>query len=140
MFIIFIGFTGCSSKVNRSQEEQDQMGQEPRVEEKEPVIENRIEAPEAYKEEPRHPEAEKTTVVPANTDISHTVIKGESLWRIAAKASVYDNPVLWPKIWLANRNQISNPDMISPGQQLSIPPSGRLKKEEKRASRKHVGK
>ena len=47
----------------------------------------------------------------------------DCLWRIAQK--YYSNPMLWKKIYHANRKKIKNPDLIRPGWVLRIP---RLKK------------
>ncbi len=43
----------------------------------------------------------------------------DCLWRISHK--VYRNAALWPKIYMANRDQIKDPDLIFPGQKLVIP-------------------
>jgi len=44
----------------------------------------------------------------------------DCLWRISQK--VYDDAPLWPLIFVANRDQIKNPDLIFPGQKFRIPP------------------
>ncbi|MCZ6531940.1 MAG: LysM peptidoglycan-binding domain-containing protein [SAR324 cluster bacterium] len=49
----------------------------------------------------------------------HTVVKGQSLWRIARFH--YRRPVLWPKIYGVNQDQIEDPDLIYPDQELKIP-------------------
>ena len=49
----------------------------------------------------------------------HTVVKGESLWRISRRH--YQNPLLWPKIYRINEDQIEDPDLIYPDQELKIP-------------------
>ncbi len=62
-------------------------------------------------------------------DKDYTVVKGDCLWKIAGKSSIYGNPRLWPKIWDANKNgivsgkpsTIPNPNRIYPGQVLCIP-------------------
>jgi|YNPMSStandDraft_1061717.scaffolds.fasta_scaffold00425_17 hypothetical protein len=43
----------------------------------------------------------------------------DCLWRIAEY--FYNNPYLWPLIWIANIDKISNPDLIFPGQVFLIP-------------------
>ncbi|MFW5861417.1 MAG: DUF4398 domain-containing protein [Spirochaetota bacterium] len=43
----------------------------------------------------------------------------DCLWRIAHK--VYNNARLWPYIYIANRDQIKDPDLIYPGQKFVIP-------------------
>ncbi|HOT19511.1 MAG TPA: LysM peptidoglycan-binding domain-containing protein, partial [Spirochaetota bacterium] len=44
----------------------------------------------------------------------------DCLWRIAMK--VYNNARLWPLIYIANKDQIKDPDLIFPGQRFVIPP------------------
>lgn len=44
----------------------------------------------------------------------------DCLWNIAKKPEIYNDPFAWPKIWHANSDQIKNPDLIHPGQQLTI--------------------
>lgn len=51
---------------------------------------------------------------------SYTVMRGDNLWTISAKGSVYGNPFHWPLIYRANRDKISDPDLIYPGQQFAI--------------------
>lgn len=52
---------------------------------------------------------------------SHTVKRGETLPQIAAQGDVYNDASLWPLLYRANRDQISNPRHIWPGQVLRIP-------------------
>ena len=62
-------------------------------------------------------------------DKEYTVVKGDCLWKISGKSTIYGNPRLWPKIWDANKNgvisgtptTIPNPNRIYPGQVLCIP-------------------
>jgi nucleoid-associated protein YgaU len=51
----------------------------------------------------------------------HTVKRGETLPQIAALAEVYGDASLWPLLYKANRDQISNPAVLWPGQALRIP-------------------
>jgi nucleoid-associated protein YgaU len=53
---------------------------------------------------------------PAQT---YTVVAGDSLSKIAKRH--YGDANKWPRIYEANRDQIKNPDLIHPGQQLKIP-------------------
>ncbi len=55
----------------------------------------------------------------ASTAQSYTVVGGDSLSKIAKK--FYGDANAWHKIFDANRDKISNPDMIHPGQVLAIP-------------------
>lgn len=49
----------------------------------------------------------------------HIVVKGDCLWNIAKY--YYKNPFLWKKIYEFNKEQISNPDLIYPGQRFFLP-------------------
>lgn len=51
----------------------------------------------------------------------HTVKRGESLPFIASQSEVYNDRNLWPLLYRANRDQISNPKHLWPGQVLRIP-------------------
>lgn len=51
---------------------------------------------------------------------NYTVIRGDNLWDISAKDSVYSNPYQWPLIYKANRGQIKDADLIYPGQNFDI--------------------
>jgi len=50
---------------------------------------------------------------------TYTVQKGDCLWKIAKQ--FYGNGSEYPKIFNANGDQISNPNLIYPGQVLTIP-------------------
>ena len=52
-------------------------------------------------------------------DVSYTVQKGDSLSKIAQQQ--YGDGQKWKTIFEANRDQITNPDLIHPGQVLKIP-------------------
>ncbi len=51
----------------------------------------------------------------------YTVIQGDYLARIAGYPQVYSNPALWPLIYEANQDQITDPNLIYPGQILDVP-------------------
>jgi nucleoid-associated protein YgaU len=51
----------------------------------------------------------------------YTVGDGETLWLIAARKEVYGEPLLWPLLYRANRDQIRDPRQIYAGQVLDIP-------------------
>jgi nucleoid-associated protein YgaU len=53
----------------------------------------------------------------------------DCLWRISK--NVYDDASLWPLIYVANRDQIKNPDLIFPGQKFRIPPRPEKKPDRK---------
>lgn len=52
-------------------------------------------------------------------EVTYTVQKGDSLSKIAREK--YGDGAKWKAIFEANRDQISNPDLIHPGQVLKIP-------------------
>ncbi len=55
---------------------------------------------------------------------THTVVRGDSLWKVAKQ--YLGNGNHWKVIYEANREVIgANPDLIRPGQVLTIPEEGR---------------
>jgi nucleoid-associated protein YgaU len=60
-----------------------------------------------------------STTGTTGSDQSYTVVAGDSLSKIAKR--FYGDANKWPRIHEANREQISNPDLIHPGQKLRIP-------------------
>jgi nucleoid-associated protein YgaU len=55
---------------------------------------------------------------------TYVVKKGDSLWAIAKKKNIYNDPFLWPVIYDANKGKIKKANLIYPGQKLKIPRSG----------------
>ena len=55
-----------------------------------------------------------------NATIQYTVVRGDSLWKIAGKPEIYGNPYEWPLIYKANADQIRDADLIYPGQVFDI--------------------
>ena len=51
--------------------------------------------------------------------VQYTVVAGDTLRKIAQR--FYGDENLWPRIFHANRDQITNPDQISVGWVLRIP-------------------
>lgn len=51
----------------------------------------------------------------------YAVLKGDSLWKIAKKDEIYNDPYLWPRIYVENRSKIKNPDLIYPNWVLNVP-------------------
>ncbi|MCX5786696.1 MAG: LysM peptidoglycan-binding domain-containing protein [Elusimicrobia bacterium] len=49
----------------------------------------------------------------------HIVVRGDTLWDLSRK--YYGDPFKWGKLYNANRNSISNPDLIYPKNKLEIP-------------------
>ncbi len=56
---------------------------------------------------------------------TYTVNKGDTLSKIARE--FYGSANRWHEIYDANRDQISNPDLIQPGQVLKIPTGAKSK-------------
>lgn len=55
----------------------------------------------------------------APTASTYTVVRGDCLWNIAKR--LYGNGALYTKIYEANRDKIKSPNLIYPGQVLTIP-------------------
>jgi nucleoid-associated protein YgaU len=51
---------------------------------------------------------------------SYSVVRGDNLWDISGKDSVYANSYQWPLIYKTNRNKIKDADLIYPGQVFDI--------------------
>ena len=51
----------------------------------------------------------------------HAVKRGETLPQIAAQPEVFNDFRLWPLLYRSNRDQVSDPRHIKPGQALRIP-------------------
>jgi len=64
-------------------------------------------------------EEEVDTPDPVAAPVFHTVVKGDSLWKIAEKT--LGSGARYPEIFEANRPMLSDPDKIYPGQMLRIP-------------------
>ena len=63
--------------------------------------------------------AERTPPAPKVSAQEYTVVKGDSLSKIARR--FYGDTDEWRRIYEANKDQISNPDLIHPGQTIRIP-------------------
>jgi Tfp pilus assembly protein FimV len=50
----------------------------------------------------------------------YTVKEGDTLWAISDQSRNYSDSFQWPLIFKTNRDQIQDPDQISPGQVLMI--------------------
>ncbi|AMV71727.1 lysM domain-containing protein [Desulfuromonas sp. DDH964] len=70
---------------------------------------------------PSKPDRKAPPKPPPPPQTSYTVGEGESLYSIAAQPQVYDDPLLWPLLYKANRDQIRDPRQIYSGQVLTIP-------------------
>lgn len=56
----------------------------------------------------------------SGTADSYSVVRGDNLWDISGKDSIYGNSYQWPLIYKANRNKIKDADLIYPGQVFDI--------------------
>ena len=63
-----------------------------------------------------------SSVKPASPAQVYVVQAGDSLWSIAQR--FYGNPHMWADIYYANQSQIHDPNLIYPGQKLTIPHAG----------------
>lgn len=68
-------------------------------------------------EEARRAEEDRKKMFPP----TYVVKKGDYLWRISGMERIYKNPIFWPIIHDANSGKITDPDLIYPGQELTIP-------------------
>lgn len=62
--------------------------------------------------------------------------RGDTLWQISRR--VYGAGVRYTTIYLANREQIENPDLIRPGQVFGVPDEAMSEDESREMHRKHV--
>lgn len=62
-----------------------------------------------------------SSTAPAGQAQTYTVKSGDSLSKIAKR--VYGDANKWHAIFEANRDKIKDPDLIHPGEVLSLPPS-----------------
>lgn len=59
------------------------------------------------------------TPLPTAVPNSYVVQKGDSLWKIAGEENVLGDYFRWPLLFKANRDQIIDPDLIEPAQDLT---------------------
>ena len=64
-------------------------------------------------------EGGSSSTAPAAPGRTYTVVKGDSLSKIAKQ--FYGNAGQWKRIYEANKDTIKNPDLIYPGQTFKIP-------------------
>lgn len=58
---------------------------------------------------------------PQQITINYEVMRGDNLWNIAKKEEIYADAYMWPRIYRANKEKISDPDLIYPKQNLDVP-------------------
>ena len=63
----------------------------------------------------------KNREIPTALSTSYTVRRGETLPQISARTEIYNDSLLWPIIYRANRDQIRDPKRLWPGQVFVIP-------------------
>jgi nucleoid-associated protein YgaU len=64
--------------------------------------------------------APSRSIAGADSVAKHYVVrKGDNLWAIAARSSVLGDPMEWPLLYRANRDSITDPDLIEVDQDLS---------------------
>jgi nucleoid-associated protein YgaU len=80
-------------------------------------------APTAPKADFGNVQSGVASTAPAQT---YTVVKGDTLSKIAK--DFLGNANRWREIFDANRDQISNPDLIRPGQVLKLPAGAKSSK------------
>ena len=80
-----------------------------------------VDAKRAAEEAARAEEARIRALAEPEVKTSHTVVRGECLWRIAGHSDVYGDPYQWTRIFNANRDKINDPDLIYPNQVLALP-------------------
>ena len=51
---------------------------------------------------------------------NYTVSKFDTLWKISGKKRVYADSFQWPLLFIANKDQINDPDLIKPGMKLKV--------------------
>ena len=66
------------------------------------------------------PAPEPVAPAPEPTTMNYEVVRGDNLWDISGKPSVYADPYQWPLIYKANSDQIKDADLIYPGQVLTV--------------------
>jgi len=75
---------------------------------------------EAPQEETAAVETAPAPVAEGMTSMNYEVSRGDNLWDISGKPSVYADPYQWPLIFKANSDQIKDADLIYPGQVLTV--------------------
>ena len=51
---------------------------------------------------------------------TYLVQRGDHMWKIAGKPDIYNDPYKWPRLWSANAESVSDPNLIYPDQMLNI--------------------
>jgi LysM repeat protein len=64
---------------------------------------------------------QSATTISADVLTRYTVAEGDNLSRIAEQNAVYGDGYLWPLIFKANTDKLSDPEKLKPGMVLVIP-------------------
>jgi nucleoid-associated protein YgaU len=60
-------------------------------------------------------------IIPRDWPHSYTVMEGDNLWMVAKRWEIYGDGSMWERIFEANKDMIRDPNLIKPGQVLTIP-------------------
>ena len=71
-------------------------------------------------EVPREPEVREKTGAVKAASAHYFVERHDCLWTIAGQPRVYGDPFQWPQLFKTNRDQIKDPDLIYPRQDLRV--------------------
>lgn len=63
----------------------------------------------------------KKTHVKKSAPGTITIEKGQTLWSIAQSGAGFGKACNWPLLYKANKSDVQDPDLIYPGQVLSVP-------------------
>lgn len=74
----------------------------------------------ASTEVPQQPNAVQSAKVQTPASSHYLVLKDDCLWEIAGKHQIYGDPFQWPLLFKANRDEIQDPDLIYPRQDLRV--------------------
>jgi LysM repeat protein len=80
----------------------------------------RIEGAEVPAQPQTVEQAKAKPTVAQKSSAKYIVVKGDTLWGISGKSSIYGDPFQWPMIFKSNRDQIQDPDLIYPKQELGV--------------------
>lgn len=98
-------------------EQKNKQEEENRIQRARLEAEKRIKARASQVKKKKHP-----AVTPSPPLLTHFEVRKKlSLWAISAQREVYNDPLLWPAIYKANRDQVQDPRQVFPGQVLVIP-------------------
>ena len=71
-------------------------------------------------EVPKQPGAGETAAAEKAASGHYSVERHDCLWTIAGQPGIYGDSFQWPQLFKANRDQIKDPDLIYPRQDLRV--------------------